>query len=71
MSSWPLWIVTILAIGLGFALYFFPVKGVDQTLFRTMSIMTLVSMYLMWSITYLAQLHPLIAPRRGDLREEL
>ncbi|CDK24639.1 unnamed protein product [Kuraishia capsulata CBS 1993] len=24
----------------------------------------------MWAITYLSQLHPLVAPRRSDLRPE-
>lgn len=30
----------------------------------------IVSCYLMWAITFMAQLHPLIAPRRTGIREE-
>lgn len=30
---------------------------------RFTSILTLVSMYLMWMLTYIAQLHPLVAPK--------
>lgn len=30
------------------------------------SILTLVSMYLMWMLTYIAQLHPLVAPRKAN-----
>ncbi|KAJ9066633.1 H(+)-transporting V0 sector ATPase subunit e [Entomophthora muscae] len=70
MSTWPLWIVTFLSLCIGAGFYCFPAKGCDPTLFRTMSIMTLVCMYLMWSLTYLAQLNPLIAPRRSDLKAE-
>ncbi|ORX73195.1 hypothetical protein DL89DRAFT_206301, partial [Linderina pennispora] len=40
----------------------------DPTLWRTCTILTLSSCYLMWGITYLAQLHPIIVPKRDDLR---
>ncbi|GAV49534.1 hypothetical protein ZYGR_0P01780 [Zygosaccharomyces rouxii] len=33
-------------------------------------ILSMSMMFLMWAITYLCQLHPLIAPRRSDLRPE-
>ena len=39
-------------------------------LWRSSLILAIVSCYLMWLITFLAQLHPLIAPRRSNLREE-
>ena len=37
-------------------------------LWRSSLILSFVSCYLMWAITFLAQLHPLIEPRRSDLR---
>ncbi|KAI7862087.1 ATPase, V0 complex, subunit E1/e2 [Spinellus fusiger] len=43
-------------------------KGNNQTLIRTLIIMSLICCYLMWSVTYLAQLHPLINPKRVGLR---
>ena len=48
--------------------YIFTPKGNDQTVIRTVIIMSLVCCYLMWAITYLAQLHPLIYPKKVGLR---
>ncbi|PWN26084.1 hypothetical protein BDZ90DRAFT_233670 [Jaminaea rosea] len=45
-------------------------KGENQVLIRSCIILTLVCCYLMWAIMYLAQLHPVIKPKRGDLRLE-
>ncbi|PVF95934.1 hypothetical protein CPB86DRAFT_763071 [Serendipita vermifera] len=56
--------------GLSFASWFAAPKGPQQTLIRTMLILSLWCCFIMWSITYMAQLHPLIAPRRNDLRFE-
>lgn len=39
-----------------------------RRLWRSSLILSFVSCYLMWAITFLAQLHPLIEPRRSDLR---
>lgn len=41
-----------------------------RRLWRSSLILTFVSCYLMWAITFLAQLNPLIEPRRSDLRKE-
>ncbi|EEU34172.1 uncharacterized protein NECHADRAFT_50214, partial [Fusarium vanettenii 77-13-4] len=45
-------------------------KGENQVLWRSSLILAIVSCYLMWAITFMAQLHPLIAPRRTGIREE-
>ncbi|CAI4056519.1 hypothetical protein SKDZ_03G0570 [Saccharomyces kudriavzevii ZP591] len=42
----------------------------NQTVWRSTVILTLAMMFLMWAITFLCQLHPLVAPRRSDLRPE-
>ncbi|KAM0358503.1 hypothetical protein ACHAP4_004478 [Fusarium culmorum] len=52
------------------ASWFFVPKGENQVLWRSSAILAIVSCYLMWAITFLAQLHPLIAPRKGGIREE-
>ncbi|KAK3688483.1 ATP synthase subunit H-domain-containing protein [Podospora appendiculata] len=41
-----------------------------NSLWRSSLILSFVSCYLMWAITFLAQLHPLIEPRRSDLRKD-
>ncbi|KAI5848842.1 ATP synthase subunit H-domain-containing protein [Tricharina praecox] len=50
--------------------YLFSPKGETQTIWRSSLILAFVSCYLMWAITLLAQLHPLISPKRSDLRPE-
>ncbi|RIA95921.1 V-type proton ATPase subunit E [Glomus cerebriforme] len=40
-------------------------KGPNQTTIRTSLILSFICTYLMWAITYLSQLHPLIVPRRN------
>lgn len=52
------------------AAYFLSPKGENQVLWRSSLILAIVSCYLMWAITFLAQLHPLIRPKRHDLREQ-
>ncbi|CCD24521.1 H(+)-transporting V0 sector ATPase subunit e NDAI_0D02070 [Naumovozyma dairenensis CBS 421] len=42
----------------------------NQTVWRSTVTLSLAMMFLMWAITYLTQLHPLIEPRRSDLRPE-
>ncbi|CCA75220.1 hypothetical protein PIIN_09204 [Serendipita indica DSM 11827] len=70
MGGFLVLLVFAAVIGLNFLGWFAVPKGPQQTLIRTMVILTLTCCFLMWSITYLAQLHPLIAPRRSDLRFE-
>ncbi|XWW95028.1 hypothetical protein V2A60_002978 [Cordyceps javanica] len=50
--------------------WFLSPKGENQVLWRSSLILAIVSCYLMWAITFLAQLHPLIRPKRHDLREQ-
>lgn len=40
------------------------------SVWRSTVILSMAMMFLMWAITYLSQLHPLVAPRRSDLRPE-
>ncbi|KAF2877652.1 ATPase, V0 complex, subunit E1/e2 [Massariosphaeria phaeospora] len=45
-------------------------KGENQTVWRSTLVLSAVAMYIMWAITLLAQLHPLISPIRAHLRPE-
>ncbi|CCK71909.1 H(+)-transporting V0 sector ATPase subunit e KNAG_0I01180 [Huiozyma naganishii CBS 8797] len=58
-------VVSLLSVG-----FWFVAPKENQTVWRNTVILSLAMMYLMWAITYLCQLHPLVAPRRSDLRPE-
>ncbi|KAI9057257.1 hypothetical protein FKP32DRAFT_1681632 [Trametes sanguinea] len=64
-SSLPTVYVLVLAILAGGAGWFATPKGPNQTLIRTSILLTLACCYLMWMVTYLAQVHPLERPRRA------
>ncbi|RKF54998.1 V-type proton ATPase subunit e [Golovinomyces cichoracearum] len=51
------------------ASWFLSPKNETQAIWRSSLILSFASCYIMWAITFLAQLHPLIVPRRGGLRE--
>ncbi|CAO3636534.1 unnamed protein product [Cunninghamella echinulata] len=68
MSGYNILFVLIAAVIASGAAYILTPKGVNQTVIRTMIIMTIACCYLMWAITYMAQLHPLINPVRVGLR---
>ncbi|OHW96744.1 ATP synthase subunit h [Colletotrichum incanum] len=43
--------------------------NVGDSIWRSSLLLALACCYLMWAITFLAQLHPLIEPKRSNLRE--
>jgi len=47
------------------AVALFTPKGPNQVTIRTALMLTLACCYLMWMITYMAQLHPMISPVRS------
>ncbi|WVO18350.1 V-type proton ATPase subunit E [Cryptococcus depauperatus] len=64
-----IWVAIVIA-AVGAVGWFIVPKGKNQTLFRSSLLLTLTCCYLMWAVTYLCQLHPLITPRRSDLKTE-
>lgn len=44
------------------------VTDVSFSIWRSSLLLALACCYLMWAITFLAQLNPLIEPRRSDIR---
>ena len=62
-------IVLVVVVAISCLTWVFAPKE-NTTVFRSSVILGLAMCYLMWAITYLAQLHPLEAPRRSDLRPE-
>lgn len=69
MSFWTVVIALVVVIAASSVFWVLAPKK-DQTVWRSTVILTLAMVYLMWAITYLAQLHPLVSPRRSDLRPE-
>ncbi|KAK3487721.1 ATPase, V0 complex, subunit E1/e2 [Neurospora hispaniola] len=69
-NGWSIIIGLVIVAGMCVAAWVFSPKGENQVLWRSSLILAFVSCYLMWAITFLAQLHPLIEPRRSDLRKE-
>ncbi|TFK94046.1 hypothetical protein K466DRAFT_658050 [Polyporus arcularius HHB13444] len=69
-SSLPTLFILAIAIALGVIGWFTTRKGPNQTLIRTSILLTLACCYLMWSVTYLAQVHPLESPRRAFVAEQ-
>ncbi|CAK9440282.1 uncharacterized protein LODBEIA_P43820 [Lodderomyces beijingensis] len=69
MSGYAVVIVLLVVVALSGLAWVFAPKS-NTVVFRSSVILALAMMYLMWAITYLAQLHPLEAPRRSDLRPE-
>jgi len=57
----PLFVLVIVA-ALMLTSWVFTPKGQNQTVIRTSSLLALACCYILWMVTYMAQLHPLIAP---------
>ncbi|RYP91352.1 hypothetical protein DL770_002492 [Monosporascus sp. CRB-9-2] len=60
----------VIVVAMSVAAWFLSPKGENQTTWRSSLILAFASCYLMWFVTFMAQLHPLIEPRRSDVREQ-
>ncbi|KFY70925.1 hypothetical protein V501_04005 [Pseudogymnoascus sp. VKM F-4519 (FW-2642)] len=69
-GSWSIFIGFVVIVLACVAAWFLSPKGENQTVWRSTLILSFASCYIMWAITFLAQLHPLINPKRSDLRPE-
>jgi len=69
-NGWSIFIGLAFIIAFSVASWFLAPKGDNQTVWRSGLIMSAVACYLMWAITLLAQLHPLIVPLNNHLRPE-
>ncbi|CAL1716451.1 unnamed protein product [Somion occarium] len=68
-STLPVLLVLIAVLGLMTAAWVFTRKGPHQTLIRTSISLALACCYLMWMVTYLAQVHPLERPKKSFILE--
>jgi len=67
-NGWSIFIGLFIIVAFCVATWFLAPKGENQTVWRSALIMSAVACYLMWAITLLAQLHPLITPMNSHLR---
>ncbi|KAF9004042.1 ATPase, V0 complex, subunit E1/e2 [Cyathus striatus] len=61
-SIFPVILMLLVTAGLMTASAIFVPKGPNQVTIRTALLLTFAACYLMWMITYMAQLHPIISP---------
>ncbi|ROT39428.1 vacuolar ATP synthase subunit [Sodiomyces alkalinus F11] len=69
-QGYSIFIGLLVIVVLSVAAWFLAPKSENQIIWRSSLILAFSCCYLMWAITFLAQLHPLIEPRRSDLRKE-
>ncbi|KAJ6624046.1 ATPase, V0 complex, subunit E1/e2 [Mycena sp. CBHHK59/15] len=58
----PIFFIFAIVVALMTSAALFTPKGPQQVIIRTAIMLTLAACYLLWMVTYLAQLHPLISP---------
>ncbi|GAA5897939.1 hypothetical protein JCM6882_005117 [Rhodosporidiobolus microsporus] len=68
MGGGTIFLVLIIAVGVAAGGFVSVPKGENQVVIRTSILLAIACCWLMWAITYLAQLHPLIKPIRADIR---
>ncbi|GAA5936928.1 hypothetical protein JCM21900_001539 [Sporobolomyces salmonicolor] len=68
MGGGLIFLMLAIAIGLAAGGFVSVPKSENQVVIRTSILLAVACCWLMWAITYLAQLHPLIKPHRADVR---
>ncbi|KAF8903623.1 ATPase, V0 complex, subunit E1/e2 [Mucidula mucida] len=63
-SILPVFLVLVIIAALMTAAALFVPKGPNHTVIRTGLMIALAACYLMWMVTYMAQLHPLVCESR-------
>ncbi|KAK1456864.1 hypothetical protein CMEL01_16221 [Colletotrichum melonis] len=68
-QGYSIFVGLVIVVAMGAGAWFLSPKGDTQIIWRSSLLLALACCYLMWAITFLAQLHPLIEPKRSNLRE--
>ncbi|KAF7328048.1 hypothetical protein MKEN_00385900 [Mycena kentingensis (nom. inval.)] len=66
----PIFFLLAIVAGLMTCAALFTPKGPNQVVIRTGLMLALAACYLMWMVTYLAQLHPLLQPTKSVVHAE-
>ncbi|KJA14509.1 hypothetical protein HYPSUDRAFT_208634 [Hypholoma sublateritium FD-334 SS-4] len=61
-STFPVLFMLVVTAALMTVAALFTPKGPQQVTIRTSLMLALAACYLMWMVTYMAQLHPLVSP---------
>ncbi|KAH8729027.1 ATPase, V0 complex, subunit E1/e2 [Phaeosphaeriaceae sp. PMI808] len=69
-NGWAPFIGLVVVVIFCAAAWILAPKGENQTVWRSTLVLSAAAMYIMWAITFLAQLHPLISPVRQGLRPD-
>jgi len=69
-NEWSILIGLVFVVIASLCAWVFSPKGDTQTIWRSSLILAFAACYIMWAITFLAQLNPLIHPKRTDIRPE-
>ncbi|KAF6841919.1 ATP synthase subunit H [Colletotrichum plurivorum] len=75
-QGYSVFVGLVIVVAMGTGAWFLSPKGENQMYFlsqrriiwRSSLLLALACCYLMWAITFLAQLNPLIEPRRSGIR---
>ncbi|KAF9881384.1 6-phosphogluconate dehydrogenase 2 [Colletotrichum karsti] len=67
-DSYSIFVGLVIVAAMAAGAWFLSPKGENQIIWRSSLLLALACCYLMWAITFLAQLNPLIEPRRSDIR---
>jgi len=70
-NGWSIIIGLVFTVLANLMAWVFSPKGETRMVWRSSLILAFSACYLMWAITFLSQLYPLVKPRRGDLRPEI
>ncbi|KAL0944204.1 6-phosphogluconate dehydrogenase 2 [Colletotrichum truncatum] len=67
-QGYSVFVGLVIVAAMAAAAWFLSPKGENQIIWRSSLLLALACCYLMWAITFLAQLNPLIEPRRSNIR---
>ncbi|KAF6836232.1 ATP synthase subunit H [Colletotrichum musicola] len=67
-QGYSVFVGLVIVVAMGAGAWFLSPKGENQIIWRSSLLLALACCYLMWAITFLAQLNPLIEPRRSGIR---
>ncbi|EPS42703.1 hypothetical protein H072_3343 [Dactylellina haptotyla CBS 200.50] len=69
-NGWSIIIGLVICLIVAVAGYVLAPKGENLTVWRSSILLTVACTYIMWALTLLAQLNPLVQPNASDFRKQ-